>query len=59
MAAGGLSLGLSPQENMYKEAIEEAQIPIQLLSNMRSAGVASYLMETPRGITPDTMFIFP
>ena len=58
LAAGGLSLGLSPQENMYKEAIEEAQISTQLLSNMRSAGAVSYLMDTPRGITPDTMFTF-
>jgi hypothetical protein len=58
LAAGGLPLGLSPQENMHKEAIEEAQIPIQLLSNMRSAGAVSYLMDTPQGITPDTMFTF-
>jgi hypothetical protein len=58
MAAGGLTLGLSPQENMWKEATEEAQIPTQLLLNMRSTGTVSYLMDTPRGITPDTMFIF-
>ncbi len=58
LAAGGLSLGLSPQENMFKEAIEEAQISTDLLSNMRSVGAVSYLMDTPRGITPDTMFVY-
>lgn len=58
LAAGGLTLGLSPQENMHKEAVEEAQIPTQLLSNMRSTGAVCYLMDTPRGITPDTMFTY-
>jgi hypothetical protein len=58
LAAGGLTLGLSPQENMLKEAVEEAQIPTELLEHMQGAGAVCYLMDTPRGITPDTMFVY-
>ncbi len=58
LAAGGLTLGLSPQENMLKEAVEEAQIPRELLAHMRGTGAVCYLMDTPRGITPDTMFVY-
>ncbi len=58
LAAGGLTLGLSPQENMFKEAVEEAQIPTELLANMRGTGAVCYLMDTLRGITPDTMFVY-
>lgn len=58
LAAGGLILGLSAQENMHKEACEEAQIPADLLSTMQAAGAVSYLMDTPRGITPDTMLVY-
>lgn len=54
IAAGGLALGLSPQENMRKEAQEEARISTGLLQEMRAAGAISYCMDTPGGTTPDT-----
>ena len=58
LAAGGLPKGMTPLQNMIKESWEEAKLPTALSKKMISCSWISYLMDTPRGITPDTMFTF-
>jgi len=60
IAAGGLSHGELPSENVLKECEEEASIPRQLAQQARSAGLVSYtaLDETGWGIKRDTLFVY-
>ena len=58
IAAGGLPKGMTPLQNIIKESEEEAKLPRELVKKAIPSGQVSYLMTTPQGITPDSMFIF-
>ena len=58
MVAGGLPVGLTPFENMIKEAGEEAKLPPEVAKTAEACGHISYCVETPEGLGPATMFIF-
>lgn len=58
LAAGGLPKGITPLQNMVKESWEETKLPAALCKKMIPCGRITYLMETPRGIMPDTLLIF-
>lgn len=58
MVAGGQPIGLGLLDNVVKEAEEEAGIPGDLAKTARAVGSISYVMETERGLRPDTMFCF-
>lgn len=58
ISAGGLPKGLTPLQNVIKEAWEEAQLPPSLTKNAIACGEVSYLLNTPKGILVDTMFCY-
>lgn len=58
MVAGGLPAGLSLEENVVKEAHEEASVPEALARRARPASAASYTMEVPGGVRHDLLFIY-
>jgi len=58
MIAGGQPVGISPHENVVKEAWEEAAVPGALASRARPTGAISYCQETAHGLKPDVMFIY-
>lgn len=58
MVAGGLPAGLTPFENMVKEAEEEASLPPAVARTAKPCGFISYCVETPEGLGPATMFVF-
>lgn len=58
MVAGGQPHGLSLQENVIKEAAEEANVLPALAAKAKPVGAISYVMETPAGIRPDILYCF-
>jgi hypothetical protein len=58
LAAGGLPIGLSPDDNMRKETAEEAQLPASIIGQMKSVSMVSCLRETAVGASPDTLFVY-
>ncbi|KAL1490695.1 hypothetical protein ABEB36_013349 [Hypothenemus hampei] len=58
MVSGGLSVGHGIFETVYKEAMEEASVPDNLLKNLKSAGCVSFYFESERGLFPNTEFVF-
>ena len=58
MVAGGQPAGLSPFDNMAKEAAEEADVAADVSARARPAGFISYCVETPQGLSTATMFVF-
>jgi Domain of unknown function (DUF4743) len=56
MIAGGQPIGISPGENVVKEAWEEAAVPAGLAARARPVGAISYCQETGHGLKPDVMF---
>ena len=58
MVAGGLPAGLSLEENVVKEAEEEASVPEELARQARPAGAVSYIMEVPDGLRRDVLFVY-
>jgi len=58
LAAGGLPAGILPDQNMAKEAREEAQLSSELLHKMQPKSTVSYFLETKEGACPDTMFVY-
>lgn len=58
MVAGGLPAGLSLEENLVKEAHEEASVPEELARQARPAGALSYMMEVPDGLRRDVLFVY-
>jgi len=58
LAAGGLPIGTSPEDNIRREAWEEARLPASMMERAISVGFVSYLLDTPEGISPDTMFTY-
>jgi hypothetical protein len=58
MVAGGQPAGLSLQENVIKEAAEEASAPAALARQARPAGAVTYVMEVPAGLRRDVLFLY-
>jgi 8-oxo-dGTP pyrophosphatase MutT (NUDIX family) len=58
LVAGGQSIGLSLDENLVKEAHEEAGLSAEAARRAVPVGVVSYLMESPAGLKPDTLFLY-
>jgi hypothetical protein len=58
MVAGGQPAGLSLEENVVKEAAEEASAPEALARQARPAGAVSYAMEVPIGLRRDVLFLY-
>jgi 8-oxo-dGTP pyrophosphatase MutT (NUDIX family) len=58
LSAGGLPKGTTPLQNVIKESWEEARLPAPLSKKAVPCGQISYLMDTPRGVRPDTILIF-
>lgn len=62
MVAGGQPAGLSLDENLIKEAAEEASVPEALARQAQPAGALSYAMElvgeVPGGLRRDVLFVY-
>jgi len=58
MVAGGQPAGLSLEENVIKEAAEEASVPETLARQARPAGALNYAMEVPLGLRRDVLFLY-
>ena len=58
MVAGGLPHGLSLEENLVKEAAEEAAVPEQLAQNAVPVGAISYNRITQRGFRRDVLYCY-
>jgi hypothetical protein len=58
MVAGGLPIGLSPMENVFKECAEEAGVPESLANKAVAVGEVAYVMEANGTLRQDTMFCF-
>ena len=58
MVAGGLPWGLSLADNLAKECREEAGIPAGLAARARPVGAVTYVVETARGLKPDTLYCY-
>ena len=58
MVAGGQPAGLSLEENLIKEAFEEASVPVALARLARPASAVTYTMEVPGGLRRDMLFIY-
>lgn len=58
MVAGGQPAGLSLEENVIKEAAEEASAPEALARQARPASAITYAMEVPAGLRRDVLYIY-
>lgn len=58
MVAGGQPADLTLGENLIKECGEEADISASLANQAISVGSISYVMESDKGLKPDTMFCY-
>lgn len=56
--AGALPHGVSPQDNVVKEAGEEAGIPPELAARATPAGVVSYCTVGPQSMKRDVLFAY-
>jgi len=58
LVAGGLPLNISLQDNLAKEALEEANIDKNLISKAKSVGVISYWYEYELGGKQDIIYCY-
>jgi len=58
LVAGGQPLGLTLEQNLRKEAWEEAGIPPELAARAVPAGIVSYTLETALGLKDDVLFVY-
>jgi len=58
LVAGGQPIGLTLDENLVKEAEEEASLSAEAARKAVPVGVVSYLMENPAGLKADTLFLY-
>lgn len=56
--AGGMPIGVSPAENVIKEAWEEAGVEVELAGTAKPIGALHYRVEFPKGLRDDTLFTF-
>lgn len=58
MVAGGLPHNLSLAENLQKECMEEASVPVSIANRALPVGVLTYCKETQVGLKPDTLYCY-
>lgn len=58
LVAGGLPYGLTIEEDLVKEAGEEADIGRDLALTAVPVGAVTYVMEQEQGLKPDTLFVY-
>ncbi|MGV6825519.1 MAG: DUF4743 domain-containing protein [bacterium] len=58
MVAGGLPHGSGLQQNLEKEGVEEANVPVEVMRLAKSVGAITYNRVTERGLRPDTLFCY-
>jgi hypothetical protein len=58
MIAGGQPIGLTPFDNVVKEAREEADVPEALARKAKPVASVRYTMEVEDGLRQDTMFCY-
>jgi len=58
MIGGGTPIGLSPEENLCKEAKEEAGMAPELARTAKHVGAISYNLEMPDGLRADTLLVY-
>jgi 8-oxo-dGTP pyrophosphatase MutT (NUDIX family) len=58
LVGGGLPLGLSLEENLLKEADEEASLPADLARQAVPVGAISYAMARADGLRRDVLFLY-
>ena len=58
MIGGGQPIGLSVEENLCKEAMEEAGVPPALALTAKRARCLDYQLERREGLRTDTLFIY-
>jgi 8-oxo-dGTP pyrophosphatase MutT (NUDIX family) len=58
MTAGGQPAGLTLQDNLVKEAAEEAGIPRAMALRATPTGMLNYCMAGEWGLKPDTLFVY-
>lgn len=56
--AGGQPYGLTPGENLVKEAGEEAGFPPEVARRAVPVGTVTYRLEGPDGLRPDTLLLY-
>jgi len=55
---GGMSVGLTPEATLIKEAWEEAGVPEELARTALAVGTLNYKVEMMGGLRNDTLFIY-
>uniref|UniRef100_A0A7S3YNN7 Nudix hydrolase domain-containing protein n=2 Tax=Lotharella globosa TaxID=91324 RepID=A0A7S3YNN7_9EUKA len=58
IAAGGQPAGMSFDENVRKECLEEASLSADVLEGLRPAGMVSYRYSTRRGLSTKTIAVY-
>ncbi|KAG5190944.1 adenylate kinase family protein [Tribonema minus] len=58
LAAGGLSSGVSLKENVVRECMEEASVPLSFSKNILPAGQVSYRYSTRKGLSTKILTVF-
>lgn len=58
LVAGGQPIGIGLEDNLVKEAHEEAGISQRLARCARPVGAVSYLLEVPEGLRADVLFVY-
>ncbi|WP_456379294.1 DUF4743 domain-containing protein [Thiolapillus sp.] len=58
MVAGGLPWGVSLEENLHKECMEEAGLPENVARQAVPVGLVSYNRVTERGYRPDILYCY-
>ncbi len=58
MVAGGCPYELSLTENLYKECMEEASIPLSLAQQVTPVSALTYCRETEKGLRSDILYCY-
>lgn len=58
LVAGGFPHGISAEENMRKECMEEAGMPAVLADRAVAVGAITCRYENPRGVKPETLYCY-
>jgi 8-oxo-dGTP pyrophosphatase MutT (NUDIX family) len=58
LVAGGQPAGISPRENLIKEAAEEAAIPRDVIEQAVPVGAITYCTEHKDGLRNDVLFVY-
>jgi 8-oxo-dGTP pyrophosphatase MutT (NUDIX family) len=58
LVAGGQPAGISPRENLIKEAAEEAAIPRDIVEQAVPVGAITYCTEYKDGLRNDVLFVY-